>query len=204
MLGSGPSINDIPEQRWRTIARHDSIAFNLWPAHDFIPKIYLFENIIRSQNVSMYDALHSLLLRRATDYQSVTKVICTLSEPYPLEQGQMVLDLPKALRSNLFVTFPTAVVARDERELQKGMRYLRRRGVFDPANHVAWHFMSDVRKARQSCACRATTAFASLMARPSSPVRCKASFATFAQSSCSSSVVALCMCLSASFAVQGI
>jgi hypothetical protein len=54
------------------------------------------------------------------------------------------------------------------------------------------------------CACRATTALASLTARPSSPFRSRLSLATFAQSSFSSDVVALWVCLSASFAVQGI
>src|SRR6516165_8124946 len=42
------------------------------------------------------------------------------------------------------------------------------------------------------------------MARPSSPVRSKLSLATFAQSSFSSDVVALRVCLSASFEVHGI
>src|SRR5262245_14875581 len=53
-------------------------------------------------------------------------------------------------------------------------------------------------------ACRATTAFASRIDRPSSPVRSKLSLATFAQSSFSAGVVALWVCLSALFAVHGI
>ncbi len=141
VLGSGPSINDIPDQRWRTIGRHDSIGFNFWPVHSFIPKIYLFENIDRARAGLVYDALHSLLLRRARDYRNTSKIICTLSEPRPLEQGQMVLDLPEEFCSHLFVTFPVGVVARDEEELRKGMRYLRQHRVFDPTTHVAWHFM---------------------------------------------------------------
>ena len=48
---------------------------------------------------------------------------------------------------------------------------------------------------RLALACRATTAFASRMARPSSPVLSKRSLATFAHSSCSSIVVALCVWL---------
>jgi hypothetical protein len=55
-----------------------------------------------------------------------------------------------------------------------------------------------------SSACRATTAFASRIARASSPVCSKRSLATFAQSSFSSNVVALCVCLSASSGVHGI
>src|SRR6516164_6397382 len=46
-------------------------------------------------------------------------------------------------------------------------------------------------------------AFASRIARPSSPVRSRHSLATFAQSSFSAHVVALCVCRSASFEVHG-
>jgi hypothetical protein len=58
--------------------------------------------------------------------------------------------------------------------------------------------------ARAGAFCRVITAFASRIARPSSPVRSNDSFATLAQSSFSSGVVALCVCLSASFEVHGI
>jgi len=65
------------------------------------------------------------------------------------------------------------------------------------------HAITSTRPSR-NYPCRATTAFASRMARPSSPFRSRLSFATFAQSSFSSDDVALWVCLSASFAVQGI
>ena len=52
--------------------------------------------------------------------------------------------------------------------------------------------------------CRAITAFDSRIARPSSPVCSKHSLATLAQSSLRAHVVALCVCLSASFGVHGI
>jgi hypothetical protein len=62
----------------------------------------------------------------------------------------------------------------------------------------------EVYRLKPGSTCRAITAFASRMARPSSPVRSKHSLAIFAQSSFRAQVVALCVCLSASFGVHGI
>jgi len=44
ILGSGPSINDITERQWNKIAECDSIGFNYWFAHDFVPDIYVFQS----------------------------------------------------------------------------------------------------------------------------------------------------------------
>ncbi len=44
ILGSGPSINDITQQQWDVIARHDSIGFNWWFVHDFVPSFYMFQS----------------------------------------------------------------------------------------------------------------------------------------------------------------
>ena len=78
----------------------------------------------------------------------------------------------------------------------------------DPAHHIQAAPTDRLGRPADSryhlaSACRATTAFASRMARPSSPVRSKASLATLAQSSFSALVAALCVCLSASFGVHG-
>ena len=38
VLGSGWSINEITEQRWKVIGRHDTIALNFWLVHPFVPE----------------------------------------------------------------------------------------------------------------------------------------------------------------------
>ena len=43
ILGSGPSINEISDRQWATIAEEDSIGFNLFFAHDFVPTFYHME-----------------------------------------------------------------------------------------------------------------------------------------------------------------
>ena len=41
VLGSGASINQIRD--WDTVASHDSVGFNFWMVHEFVPTFYFFE-----------------------------------------------------------------------------------------------------------------------------------------------------------------
>ncbi len=43
ILGSGPSINLIKPDEWEHIAQCDSVGFNRWMAHDFIPTYYFIQ-----------------------------------------------------------------------------------------------------------------------------------------------------------------
>lgn len=43
VLGSGASINSLKEEHWQEIRNSDSIGFNFWPLHDFVPTYYVFE-----------------------------------------------------------------------------------------------------------------------------------------------------------------
>lgn len=43
ILGSGPSINEITDREWRHIAEHDSMGFNFWVIHSFVPTFYIFQ-----------------------------------------------------------------------------------------------------------------------------------------------------------------
>src|SRR5271157_4008789 len=46
VLGSGWSINEVPAERWDVMGRHDTIGFNFWPVHPFVPRIFVFENLV--------------------------------------------------------------------------------------------------------------------------------------------------------------
>lgn len=43
ILGSGSSINDLTSKQWEYISRNDSLGFNFWWAHPFIPTFYHIE-----------------------------------------------------------------------------------------------------------------------------------------------------------------
>lgn len=43
ILGSGPSINNISEDQWNHIRQENSVGFNYWFIHDFVPDFYMFQ-----------------------------------------------------------------------------------------------------------------------------------------------------------------
>ena len=43
ILGSGSTINKISDKQWGKIDDHDSIGFNFWLVHDFVPDFFKFE-----------------------------------------------------------------------------------------------------------------------------------------------------------------
>lgn len=43
ILGSGSSVNRYAAEQWAEIGEHDSIGFNWWLLHPFVPDIYVFE-----------------------------------------------------------------------------------------------------------------------------------------------------------------
>jgi len=137
ILGSAWSINEISDERWRIIERHDSVGINFWPAHPFVPRFYHFENMAYDYQPVMYDALRMLLERRSGDYANTLKI---MTEVEPLGQRQLVFELPEGIMKNLYVGFSMPVVARNEKELRTGIRYMHSVGAFSPHPQVAWLF----------------------------------------------------------------
>lgn len=68
ILGSGPSINEITPEEWAHIATCDSVGFNRWMAHDFIPTYY-FIQFVKSP------ALFQMVTSRSAAYQNVPMLI---------------------------------------------------------------------------------------------------------------------------------
>jgi hypothetical protein len=138
ILGSGWSINEIRDERWKVIGRHDSIAMNFWPAHPFVPRIYLFENVPRIPGCEVvFDALQGLLQRRCEDYRNTVKIV---SELLPLDSRQLILEIPHTFRCNLYVGYSAGIVARTAHELVAGLRYLSQKKAFSPSDRIPCHF----------------------------------------------------------------
>lgn len=137
VLGSASSINEISDERWQVIEKHDSAGINFWPAHPFVPRFFHFENIDFDLQPVMYDALQKLIERRSEDYANTLKII---TEVNSTGQRQTVFELPEGIRKNLYVGFSMPVVARNEEELRYGIRYFRSIGVFSPHTKVPWLF----------------------------------------------------------------
>jgi hypothetical protein len=45
ILGSGPSINLITENQWDHISKHNSIGFNYWLVHEFVPTLFMYQGV---------------------------------------------------------------------------------------------------------------------------------------------------------------
>ncbi len=65
ILGGGESINDVTDEQWDHIAKHDSFAMNWWPVHPFIPTFY-YTNYPRQKKYR--DKLEEAITRRKKDY----------------------------------------------------------------------------------------------------------------------------------------
>jgi hypothetical protein len=137
VLGSGPSINQIPDARWQVIGRHDTIAMNFWVVHPFVPRLYIFENLARTPGCEViFDALQMLFERRALDYRNTVKIGTELAS----EGRQTLLEIPQDFRPHCYIGHSANIVARDEKELVAGLRYMLRRGMFAQAGHMPWLF----------------------------------------------------------------
>lgn len=137
ILGSAWSINEITDDRWRTIGKHDSVGINFWPAHPFVPRFFHFENIAYGEQPVMYDAMRKLFERRSEAYANTVKIVTDVA---PVGSRQMIFELPAGMKKDLYVAFSMPVVARDEDELRAGVRYMRSLGAFSPHRKVAWFF----------------------------------------------------------------
>lgn len=43
ILGRAPNINELDSEHWEEISKHDSIGFNSWTRHEFVPTHYLVQ-----------------------------------------------------------------------------------------------------------------------------------------------------------------
>jgi hypothetical protein len=140
VLGSGWSINDIAEERWKIIARHDSIGFNFWPVHAFVPRIFVFESLLYEEEKVRqfrFRMLKKVMEQRAEDYANTVKIV---TEVQPPSMRQLATELSEKFRKNLYVGYTAPVIARTELELTAGLDYLKKRGEFEISNGVPWLF----------------------------------------------------------------
>lgn len=134
ILGSGPSINRISRERWEWIARHDTLAVNLWLFHWFVPKFYVTESASYGGARDLVShRLVDIANRRAPEYRNTIKIITDLYEP----GRQYVFDLNPDFRTNLYAAYNIPLPAREEREFEMGVRYLEAKGFFRPTGHIA-------------------------------------------------------------------
>jgi hypothetical protein len=65
ILGSGSSINDLSDRDWELVAAHDSVGFNFWPIHPFVPTYFFYEPCVHEDRTALMAAR---LRARREDY----------------------------------------------------------------------------------------------------------------------------------------
>jgi hypothetical protein len=132
ILASGSSINKISSARWDAIARHDSIGFNFWPIHPFIPNMYFMEAISTNHPYEMFELFCRIARQHARDYSRVTKVVTELRYVLPAKRFAGSEEFPGPWY--MLHTFPVA--ASTHGEFAYGLSYLRSKGLFDAADQI--------------------------------------------------------------------
>ena len=74
ILGSGASINELTQEQWGFIKQHDSVGFNNWVVHKFVPDFYMFEAVADNEEASKVEIKHFFhnLNIRSEEYKDIT------------------------------------------------------------------------------------------------------------------------------------
>lgn len=83
ILGSGYSINDIPQKVWNKLKDHTTIAFNWFCFHDFEPSIYIVReqaNIKKRQNKE--ETVHNFI-NKLKSYKNTSIIVSDVSKHSP-------------------------------------------------------------------------------------------------------------------------
>lgn len=83
VLGSGASINQITDKQWGEIRSHDSIGFNLWLIHDFVPTYYVFELTNDKESKPIF---YKILRYKATAYKNTPIIKKSSAERLDIKQ----------------------------------------------------------------------------------------------------------------------
>ncbi len=127
ILGGGSSINRISAERWQAIAAHDTVGFNFWLFHPFVPRMYFFEAMTSADHPRMFEEFARISRARSADYRDTLKVI---TEPQHADRAGFAYPPEWTPELHSICTVPVA--ARNDAEFAYGVRYLRSKGIFRP------------------------------------------------------------------------
>jgi len=103
ILGSGASVNDLTDQDWEYIKSCNSIGFNSWVAHPFVPDIYFIEPPIVSMKI--WKDWTNLYELKKEPYAEVPIVVNYKEWQHHLAQFPFS-DLPEEMQTNLYYYAP--------------------------------------------------------------------------------------------------
>lgn len=111
LLASGATVNNLTPQDWEHIAKYDSIGFNYWLIHNFVPTYYFFEGFSGSdldplnvqESNSYFDIWLKWLKNKKEAYTGVP-FICDYKIWYDLTGD--FKHVPEKIKNNLYLYAP--------------------------------------------------------------------------------------------------
>lgn len=104
ILGSGSSVNDLTDADWAHIASSDSVGFNFWMVHDFVPTYYFFEPPYNLPG-DPWGVLLQLFELRKTDYLN-TRFVCDYKEWQHYDDKLPIAKIPPEIVRNMYFFAP--------------------------------------------------------------------------------------------------
>lgn len=126
ILATGSSINQYPRTHWETIARHDSIGMNFFMLHDFVPDIYVMEN--------MEERHRTLLAMKSEEYADVPlllkNALSNLSPRRVRERVEKMSMNEQAVRSRQYLSLDFFAAGGDVRTARRAYELMKSLGFF--------------------------------------------------------------------------
>lgn len=122
ILGSGASVASYTKKQFDTIAAHDSIGFNFWLLHWFLPTYYTVELSTNSSHRT--ETFLDILEKRAEDYRNIPVIF-----KYSTQLQNKVDSLPEALEHRYLAT-SLAIPGTTKQSLHSWLRRLDQFGFF--------------------------------------------------------------------------
>lgn len=130
VLGSGASINELRQTDWEEIRNSDSIGFNYWVLHDFVPNVYMFEPHAPLEATNWL--FHNFKLRGSC-YDDIP-IILKDGERYRRSELVALLgEMPPAIRSKVILSWDWETKGDDPAAFSRVLKTLNTIGVLtDP------------------------------------------------------------------------
>lgn len=124
ILGSGGSINQLDDAAWAEIGAADSIGFNFWPLHDFVPSLYVTEicDVPPGQEANYANYRH-LMAARAADYAATPILIKDGERVGEDWLKRYIEDFPPSLRGNIALSWDWEVPDETPEALAASLRF---------------------------------------------------------------------------------
>lgn len=130
VLGSGESINKLELDAWDVIKKNDTVGFNYWLIHDFVPTYYVFEPIRNQERAIML--LRNMSLR-AKDYKETPIIMKDAIDSTRFVNLELI---PNKLIKNFYISADISIPGNSEESIVKSLNYCNLLGFFAKTDRI--------------------------------------------------------------------